>query len=797
MGTVTNQRRAILWSGSALVMGFSSAAVLAQSAPPAAHGAAESFRRTAYSEESAEIIVNARKRDETSMAVPVAISAVGAAELERRGVTKLDDLSKMVPQLQIGDSAGGFQGGTITMRGLGSGDGNPLVDQSVSYVVDGAPVARATIRRMSEIDIQQIEVLKGPQALFFGKNSPGGIISIRSADPTASLAAKLASGYEVNAKEAQLQGYISGPLTDTLGARLALSGSTINGDVTNTIPKDHPLAPEHRSRPHDREFAGRLTLKWEPSESFNARFKLNHGVTRTAGLAENAQFVFCALGDINQYGNVFSDCKPNGKGFFPKIDPTFATRDYRFRDGEPYLSQKQTLGSLELNYLPTNRITVTSVTSLYDSELDYADMLALDVSGRGLVVATNLDIRDFSQELRLASRFESPLNFTVGALYTSSKGTAIIDAFVGLPSRVAGRQRAVVDSNAYSFFAQAEWDVLDTLELAGGARYSREKKSAKYFLGRDPGIFDIPRAINPPKRTFDNISPEATLTWRPSPKLTLFGAYRTGFLSGGYNTNVTGALDPSYNQQKTKGFEVGTKSILSGRDLQFNITAYRYVTTGLQVTIAFIRADGVPNSQIFNGGKMTSKGVEWDFNYITPLDGLSVRGALGYNHSRYNEFSALCYRGQTISAGCNQVFSPATGAFNSQDLKGQQVIRAPDWTINTGATFETAISAGMRISLSGDAAYTSSFFTETRNIPQSRQKSYWQVDAGLRLINESGWEIGLIGKNLTNEYYFIRTAEATSQGTTPGLATGTQSDLTGAVSRGRQIMLRASIKFGD
>ncbi|MGH6644826.1 MAG: TonB-dependent receptor plug domain-containing protein, partial [Bradyrhizobium sp.] len=148
-----------------------------------------------------DIVVTARKRDETSIAVPVALTAVGGAEIERRAINNLDGIARIVPQLIVGEGGGTVQGGIIAIRGIAGADANPFGDQAVSFNIDGVQVARASVRRMSEMDIQQVEVLKGPQALFFGKNSPGGIISVRTADPTSSFAAKLSGGYEFNAHE--------------------------------------------------------------------------------------------------------------------------------------------------------------------------------------------------------------------------------------------------------------------------------------------------------------------------------------------------------------------------------------------------------------------------------------------------------------------------------------------------------------------------------------------------------------------------------------------------------------------
>ena len=193
-----------------------------------------------------DIIVTARRRDETSIAVPVVLTAETGAELTRRGINSLDSVAQLVPGLTLLDSGGSRQGGTISMRGVAGPDTNPLGDQAVSFNVDGVQVAKSSVRRLAVMDLQQVEVLKGPQALFFGKNSPGGIISMRTADPTSHFEAKASLGYEVNAHEWRGDGFISGPLTDTLGARLAFYGADMRGWVKNIVPADSILPPIDR-----------------------------------------------------------------------------------------------------------------------------------------------------------------------------------------------------------------------------------------------------------------------------------------------------------------------------------------------------------------------------------------------------------------------------------------------------------------------------------------------------------------------------------------------------------------------
>ncbi|TCM16483.1 TonB-dependent receptor-like protein [Novosphingobium sp. PhB165] len=159
-----------------------------------------------------EIIVTARKRDERAVDVPVAISALSGADLERYATNSLTAISERIPQLVIGESTN-QTGGSINLRGIGAGLANPSTEQAVTLNIDGIPISYGNAVRLGQFDLQRVEVLKGPQALFYGKNSPGGIISLISADPGSTFDARLRTGYEFAANQRFAEGIVSGPLS--------------------------------------------------------------------------------------------------------------------------------------------------------------------------------------------------------------------------------------------------------------------------------------------------------------------------------------------------------------------------------------------------------------------------------------------------------------------------------------------------------------------------------------------------------------------------------------------------------
>lgn len=769
-------RRKLLTAAAVLSVPLFTQTVRAQdgAVPTATSSATSSSSTHSAATGMEEIVVTARKRDETAISVPVTLTAVTSADLQRRGIVSLDALNSIVPQLQFGDQAISIQGGSISIRGISSGDSNTTADQAVSFNIDGAQVARSTVRRMAEMDLAQIEVLKGPQALFFGKNSPGGIVSIHTADPTPDFASSVSLGYEFVGNEATEQGYISGPLTDTLGIRIAAYASHLDGWVTNTLPPGDPQAPTQVNAPHDHEEAARLTLKFEPSDRFNARFKFNYADLHTDGIGENSQYVYCPLG-TPQLGDI-DNCQADNRTSHAVSGPNFRVLD-PYLDGGEYLTQSQILSSLEMNYKLTDDLLLTSVTSAYKVEINES------TNGNQSEYLIYLDhsrptIYERSEELRLGSSFAGPLNFTAGGLVgLSDFDDHAADALFANDPFLLDDLFMHMKGTSYSFFGQGRWNILDSVELSGGGRYSHETKK-----------FDISGLAegSPPfqKESFDNFSPEVTVMWRPTSKYTLYGSYKEGFLSGGYN--VYGV---PYGQETTKGFEGGLKTLLFDDTLRANVAAYTYNTTGLQVSLV----NGTIVTTV-NAGETQVRGVEGDLSWKTPVTGLSVTSAAGYNRGRYLQFNIGCYTGQTIAGGCN--LAPSGGAYTLQNLTGHQLIHAPAWTYNIGPLYEIAVGSGLNLSLSGDAAYTSSYYTVAQESPGSRIDGYWLLNSTVSLSNDArDWEVSLISKNLTNKYYYVSGSEVYGSGSGTGTNAGVPADILAAVSRGREFMLRLTHNF--
>lgn len=823
METRSTFTRAALLAGCALVVSPHAAFAQAAEEPVASPSEAPA------QEDITTIVVTARKRNETQIAVPVSVTTVTALELQRGAINGTDILARKIPGFVVGEGGGTVQGGTIALRGISAADSNPLGDQAVSFNIDGIQVARSSIRRMGDFDLASVEVLKGPQALFFGKNSPGGIISTRTADPTDRLAAGGSVGYEFNARELRGEGYISAPITDSLGARLAFYGSTMDGWVQNLVPETDRFASDSRAPKRD-EYAFRGTLKFDNGGPFEARFKLAYNDVKDNSSAANVQIVDCPSGTPFAGGPV--DCRADDRTVLASLGPDFARisalagplattanpsgnpglQYADFGDGSLFSRSKQWLSGLELNYDIADNITLTSVTGLYDlSFLNRANFSPTNNPPAILGSVNLLDIREISQELRVASDFDGVINFMVGGQYQDSSATtasiAAFGAIAGQPSILGPTrpspfvaQNFYLDQNgeAYSVFGQLQIKPIEEIELSVGGRYSHESKDLVSAINRATQLVgSSPFLSNGLNRvSFNDFSPEVSLSYRPSRNLTIYGNFKEGFLSGGFNGGSFNAGgDLSYRPQFIRGFEAGIKSRLFDGLMTAELAFYSYKIRDLQVQVT---TQGTVQ-ELRNAGRVSSKGVELALT-VNPAEGLSFYGNLAYADGTYDEYFAACYVGQAALSpglGIGQCASQPNPTNNNtvgllQNLSGTELVRTPEWAGNAGFVYSLPLNDSAKIEFSSGVQYSDSYITNVVSQPRSRQPQYALLDATVRVVGaEDRWDVSLIGRNLTDKYYFVRVTDSPPNSVSPG----TLADQIASVSRGREIMLRIGFKY--
>ncbi|WP_380876633.1 TonB-dependent receptor [Sphingomonas sp. DBB INV C78] len=828
-----------LWFGASSVIALALAGAnpaAAQETPPADPAAAPPPAAAPATAEAPttggleDIVVTARKRQESVQDIPVAVTAISAKTIQEQDLTSLEKVAARTPNFTVGRASNG-SGAQLTMRGIGSSSTSIGIEQSVAIVVDGVYYGQGRIINEGFFDLGRVEILKGPQALFFGKNATAGVISLTTADPTDEIEYRARASYEFNAEQIQLEGIASGPLTDTLGVRVAVRASKMYGgyyknvadpvtystlDIATGAVTPHVATPAARDAPGEEEFIGRVTLKWEaPVDGLTATLKASVDRNSVNNSSWNYVAYACPTGSSQLNG---FECKKDFVTHQNNIPTDIAaTFPFSKSDGDLYNLYRSWGATGTINY-EMDDVTITSVTNYNWNNNRWACACDFQSSAAGTWATENSSFDAFSSELRALTTFDGPINLMVGGLYQKTKRkfeqyimfANIEDSRVADSYRyLATTKTSFTDGETLAGFGQVTWKVVPTLEVGAGVRYTHETKDSFFTQPyNNIAVQSIFRDQNDPdglgevtaNQTFNNWSPEATITWKPMDDILVYGAYKTAYKSGGFSNgginskfSASPVEDLTFDPEKARGFEVGVKTTLLDRQLRLNLTAYTYKYSDLQVDFF--------NSPIFAFQTLTAdartKGVELEFEYAPhALDGLNVHGSINYNRARYTSFPAApCYAGQSAAEGCNIVVTDPTGTFTRQDLSGAPLSVAPEWTGNFGVGYDTLIGDGYKLGLSADVRYSDSYLASAFNNPDSKQGSYATFDASIRFGSEDEkWQVALIGKNLTNQFYVTGVVDGPSTppaGSPPGL----HADQLGFGSLPRTVMLQVSTKF--
>ncbi|HEY8604202.1 TonB-dependent receptor [Tsuneonella suprasediminis] len=771
---------------------------------------------------SNEIIVTARRRDERLIDAPVAITAVGGDTLNQYQATRVTDIASLVPSLVAGKAASGSSA-SIFLRGVGSTALSAGFDQSVSFVIDGLPMSRGREISLPQFDVQRVEVLKGPQALFFGKNTTGGLISITTNGPTDHFEAGLKGGYGFEAKERYVEGFVSGPISDSIRARLAGRYSKSDGAFVNTaaptytnyIPGQFRFSNDDR-RGGSESYGLRGTVEIDFSPDFKYEVKGGFTKVKDGGPTDLVERL-CGGGRTSPlpadpgFGTPFpaspnADCSIDGRSDSSNIPPVVAETNYRYaRDGVLYadFASQYVIGT---GTISSDVFDVSSITGYYHFKQTDLNNVTGEAYPAGF--SQLADFKQFSQELRFQSTFDGPLGVMFGGFYSDSEFVFNTDAYIfPVPldpinnTFVTFKRDDGFKAKSLSFFAEATLDITPSLELSAGGRYSFESRDSyqRSLAAHSAFATTFPSGIElRDKYNDENFSPQVTLRYKPSTNTTLYASYKQGFKAGGFN--ISQSLTPAasvqagrFGAESAEGGEVGFRTLLFDNALAFSITAYRYLYTDLQVQFFDPQTVSLTAG---NAGELRTQGIEADFNYRVPgLDGLSLRGAAAYNDAKFRDYIGQCYVGQTIAEGCD--LQLVGGAYTAQDYSDRTPPKAPEFAGRLGVTYEMPVGSSFKLRLSGDGSYTSKYnFTDALR-PDAVQDGYAKLDAAIAFGDiDDAWTISLIGRNLTNKLVVTAANDMPfTGGTGTGTTTGVVADMSAFVDNPREIIVEASFKF--
>lgn len=669
-----------------------------------------------------EIIVTARKREESLQTVPLAVTAIRAEDLEVRSARNIADVLRLAPNVTF--AAGGAAGGSaaqVYIRGVGQGDFAITSDPGVGIYVDGVYLGRSTGSLLDVLDLERVEVLRGPQGTLFGRNTVGGAVSFTSQKPTGELGGYVQATvgrYNRIDGRASLDFPI---VTDRLAAKVSVASLNRDGYQRRSID-DLDLGDQDA-------LVGRAVFLLNASE--NIDFTLTVDGTRRREESVPQSLVGIANTALLGLYNATV-----GASLGTPLTAAYITNDrYLTHATGPSVSNVDNWGVSGVIDVDLSPVRIKSITSYRDLEL----LFARETDGSPLPyleVINDDEQTQFSQELQLTTPlFNDRADLLVGLYYFRERASDNSIAWIAsglsdfIPMDLSRLDSNNVKTNSYAAFSELNVNVIDKLRFTIGARYTHEKKSYDVVAVRANlgTTFVGPLSLSDDWSSF---TPKVSLDFQATDSVMLYASFSKGFRSGGFNSRANSNVDvTSYDPEKLDNFEVGLKSDLLDRRLRFNATAFYSNYKDMQVNV--IRPVGLSFiNTIDNAAKSRIKGVELEA-VAEPAEGLVFNGAVGYADAEYRKLDP--------------------GVTFTIDSK---LIETPKWTANVGMQYGFAVGNLGQLTLRGDYFYRSRVYHDVFNSELIAQPGYSLVNARATLLTANdAVEIAVFGANLTNKTY--------------------------------------------
>lgn len=705
-----------------------------------------------------EIVVTAQKRAQSLQDVPIAISAVSGDSISSSGIAKMEDLAPSIPNFQFAEAVSGSD--QLFMRGVGSGI-NFGFEMAVGQVIDGFFYGRSRFGRASFLDIERVEVLKGPQGALIGKNTSAGALNITTAKPTDEFEAWVSTTYEFEADEGYtVEGAVSGPLTDSLKARLAVRVDDRDGWVHNDITGDDQQKTE--------DITARLTFLWEPSADVDVTLAYQFGDFDREG--RTRQLSKCGDGLKNfdpdgpgpaPAGALFNALVASGEDCKANFNRNVVSTRNGQGNSEGFTTEFDTLG-LTVNW-EVGEHTLTSLTGY--AEYDTEDLVDIDATFAELVAMDAIEsFEQVSQEFRIVSPIGEKLDYIAGVyLLHTEQQVDFSRHFVAQPPGFAHSNLIATEqeSDTAALFGQVTFHLSETWDLTVGGRYTRETKDALQvqtptdLFSLTPSALDFSLAPVPlpgttshtldRDRTESNFSPNLNVQWQPDNDTMYYASISKGFKGGGFDMQLDGnqasaAQTFEFEEEEVLAYELGAKLTLAEGAAQLNLALFRSEFDDLQVSSL------TGTSATFNVGNAASaitQGLEADLKWAL-TERLTLSAAMAYLDAEYDEFdNAQCNTDQLLNGSC---------AGGTQDLSGKPLQYAPDWSGTLSAEYVLPLSGALELTGFMQVIYSDEFSLALDRDPNLTQEDYTKVDARLTLSDtDHSWEISLIGRNLGDE----------------------------------------------
>ncbi|WP_197277034.1 TonB-dependent receptor [Sphingomonas profundi] len=737
-----------------------------------------------------EIVVTAQKRSETANRIGMSITALPAIALTQKGITSPSDLAKVVPGFVASPAPRGAP--VYAIRGIGFDDSTLGSASTVATYIDEVPLSYPVETRFATMDLERVEVLKGPQGILFGQNSTAGAINFIAAKPTDEFKAGFDGSYG-RFNEAMGQVFVSGPLSDRLKVRISGMGTRSDG-WQKSYTRDDKLGAK-------RQYAGRIIAMWNPVDALQLTLNVNGWRDKSDTQAAQLQNAFPLL----------ACCGPAPYANYPHAPNNARAADW---DANPLFPLRRNdsmfQSSLRADLTLAEGLVLTSISAY----TRYKQNFAIDLDGaniRDFSLTDKGKVNSFNQEVRLAGDFDR-LKFIVGGNYAKDKVYQYNGYFLPESSVNIG---FLGNTDAASFFSQpikdvavfgnVDFKVTDSLTLHGGARYTKDKRiytgcTADYGDGVQGGIFNIVYAsivghpfniqpggctsnnpvLNPngsvkdlipglavQKLNQDNVSWRAGVDYQATPTMLVYANVSRGYKSGSFpsvNVVANSQLE-GVTQESVLAYEGGVKAGLFNRRLQINAAGFYNDYTDKQLRGRILDPFGFFGvlDKLLNIPKSRVYGAEISVQAL-PTEGLNLNVSATYVNTKVTK-SFFAY-------------DPVGNLF---DYKGLAFPHTPKWNITASADYERPISNGLKGFVGANLLYQSKtigLFADPAIISQSPLdpvnrpgvkvpgnsfdvKAFTTVDAQVGVADADGkWRAWIFGRNIFNEYYWTNATQS-------------------------------------
>jgi iron complex outermembrane recepter protein len=738
-----------------------------------------------------EIVVTARKREESLQDTPVSVAAFTSADLEARGTVDFSDLGEFTPNVTFDYTsaiAAGNSAAIVMIRGIGAADWTIGTDPGVGIYLDGVYISRTIGSVMDTVDVERIEVLRGPQGTLFGRNTIGGAISVVTKKPDLEAFSGRAEFTVGSYDRIDGNAYVNVPINDTMAASASFSKRTRDGYVKNLVPGAPDLGDND-------DTTGRLAFRWQPSSSLTVDLSADYSTTDEAPAANVLISTTPDQGFYNLTNVLIGGpgCLGNPAPAAALTNPNCYNNQWAVGPFQTYSSHVSSTPELQnddffgltvkpesginvwgiggtIEWEISDNVTFKSITAHRRVEDGFWSRDSSHSGNQGHVLARTTNAFEQSQTSQefqiLASAMDDRLNFIIGTFYMEEK--AYHKDVVELPVNTVFDSGGITDNSSSAIFAQGTYDITDQLALTLGIRYTDEDKSfaARSTTGLDDGnpefgganflagfidCLGVPignpgagACLLPPDPVTSNaneLEPYVNVSYQWNDDLMTYASYSEGFKGGAFTQRVfPPALEtPTSNPEFVKVYEGGFKSTWLDNRLRLNGALFFTDYTDLQINVSAGTGTGAIGDVTKNAAAAEILGFELEMTAV-PVEEALIQVGIGYLDAEYTEIESN-----------NGV--PLPGIVISTDSK---LVNAPEWNIVAAAQYEYSLGEMGSLTPRLDYSYVSRVENEAANDPLLSQEGYGLLNISMtwRDVNDV-WSVTAAGKNVTDETYLI------------------------------------------